>query len=250
MRHGTLTMRLFGGFELRCDGRVVDLPLSVHRLLSFLALNDRRLPRRYVADVLWPDTAESKAHRNLRTALWRLNSLRIGLIDATPTELALNPAVAVDVRMVHEAARTYRRCGALPEPEALVEIHGELLPGCWDSWLIFDRERLRQEAVELLEAASRACLCGGRPHLAAMLCLGAVECDALRESANLLLVHICAVSGDRQRAIRHARLFADRLKEELGLPPPPALKAVLESPPNFDESAFGQPLKKELSIGP
>jgi DNA-binding SARP family transcriptional activator len=228
MRHGCLAIRMFGGFELRCDGRIVRVPQSSHRLLSFLALNDRQLPRGYVAATLWPDTREDKAYANLRTSLWRLNYLRDDLIEATPIELALKPDVYVDVRMVHDAARRYRRSGALPEPEALVEIHGELLPGCWDSWLILERERLRHEAVQLLESASRACLERGQAHLAMMLCLGAVECDALKESANTLLVHICNISGDRMRAIRHARLYAERLKDELGLPPPRTLTELLE----------------------
>jgi DNA-binding SARP family transcriptional activator len=227
MRHGNLVMRLFGGFELRCDGQIVDVPHSVHRLLGFLALNDRHLPRDYVADALWPDTREEKAHANLRTSLWRVNNLRYDLVKVSASELAFNNTVSVDARMLHSAAREYRRNGVLPDPAALVEIHGELLPGCWDSWLIFERERLRQEAVELLEATSRACLLRGQTHLAMMLCLGAVECDALRESANLLLVRACHASGDRIRAIRHAQLYAERLKDELGLPPPPTLAELL-----------------------
>jgi two-component SAPR family response regulator len=60
-----------------------------------------------------------------------------------------------------------------------------------------------------------------------MLCLSAVECDALRESANLLLVSTCRASGDWIRAIRHAQRYAKRLKDELGLPPPPTLAELL-----------------------
>jgi DNA-binding SARP family transcriptional activator len=185
------------------------------------------LPRGYVAATLWPDTRDDKANANLRTALWRLHCLPYDLVKVNPCELGLNPAVSVDVRTVHDAARQYRQHGVLPEPEALMEIRGVLLPGCWDSWLIFERERLRQEAVELLEASSRACLRGGHLHLATMLCLGAIECDAFRESANLLLIQLCRASGDQIRAIRHAHIYAERLKKELGLPPPPALVELL-----------------------
>jgi DNA-binding SARP family transcriptional activator len=233
MRHGNLAMRLFGGFELRCDGQIVKVPQSAHRVLSFLALKDRPLPRGYVADSLWPDTREDKAYANLRTALWRLHCLCLDLIEVSPGEIALNSAVSVDVRTVHDAACEYRRNGVLPQPEALVEIHGELLPGCFETWLTFERERLREEAVELLEAASRACLVRGQTHLAMMLCLGAVECDALRESTNLLLVRICDRTGERIRAIRHARLYAERLKEELGVSPPPTLTELLDCGANL-----------------
>lgn len=222
-------MRLFGGFELRQGQSVIDVPLSVHRVLGFLALHDRPLPRCYVADTLWPDAGEEKAHANLRTALWRLHRLHGDVLDATPVELTLQPEVRVDARTLHEAAREYRRSGVLPEPETLLEIRGELLPGCWDCWLVFERERLRCEAVELLESTSRACLSRGQLHLASMLGLGAVECNPFSESAHLLVIHVCLVAGDRISAARHARRYANLLETELGLPPPTMLSDLLRA---------------------
>jgi len=227
MTRSETRIRLFGGFEFRRDGAVVDLPLSVHRLLGFLALNDRPLPRSYVADCLWPDTEEEKAHANLRTALWRLQPLHRDVLIVTPVELSLDPAVWVDARTLYEVARQYRSTGTLPDPDMLLQIRGELLPGCWDSWLVFDRERLRQEAVQVLESTSRACLRRGDVHLATLLGLGAVECDPLRESANLLVVRVRLIAGDRVGAIRHARRFAALLKDELGVPPPSPLAELL-----------------------
>jgi DNA-binding SARP family transcriptional activator len=222
-------LRLLGGFDLRLGSQLVDVPLSVQRLLGFLALQDRALPRCYVADTLWPDAGDARAHANLRTALWRLHSAHHAIVEVTPVELALSPAIPVDTRTVHNAVREYRRSGALPEPETLLDIHGELLPGCWDCWVAFERERLRHEAVELLEASSRACLARGEFHLATMLGLSAVECDPLRESANLLTVRVRLLAGDLSGAIRYARRYAQLLKDELGLPPPPPLLELLRT---------------------
>ncbi len=230
-------LRLFGGFDLRQGSRVLDVPLSVQRLLGFVALSDRPLPRSYVADALWPDTGETQAHANLRTALWRLHSKRHPVLDVSSAELAINPVVQVDARIVHEAVRVYRSNGILPPPENLLDIHGELLPGCWDSWIVFERERLRHEAIELLEASANACLTRGDFHLATMLSLGAVECDPLRESSNLLNVRVRLAAGDLPGAIRYAQRYTRMLKEELGLPPPRDFAMLLM--PDFTLSSCG-----------
>lgn len=224
-----LALRLLGGFELRRNGRVVDVPVAAHRLLGFLALHDRRLTRAYVADTLWPDTDEDRAHANLRTTLWRLKRPCRDALVVTSGEVGLDPMLSVDARVLHHAAREHRRRGALPDPEMLLDLGGELLPGCWDAWVVFDRERLRQEAVQLFEAAARAALTRDERHLALLLGLRAVECDALRESANVLAVRVRLACGDVAGAVRHARSYARMLDEEVGIGPPPALAEMLGS---------------------
>lgn len=224
-------LRLFGGFELRHGSQVLNIPLSLQRLLGFLALHDRPLPRCFVAETLWPETGSSQAHANLRTLLWRLHPKHRYVVEVTPVELALGSAVLVDARAIHEAARDYRRSGTVPAPETLLDIHGELLPGYWDCWLVFERERLRHEAVELLEAAGNACLARGESHLATMLGLSAVECDPLRESANLLVVQSRLAASDTAGAVRHALRYAQTIKDELDLPPPPQFADLLAHSP-------------------
>lgn len=113
--------------------------------------------------------------------------------------------------------------------ELLLDLRGELLPECWDSWVVFDRERLRQEAVQLLEAASAAAQASGQLHLALLLALNAVECDPLRESANMLVVRMHMVNGDLSGAVRRARFYARLLSEEIGVGPPQPLADLLSS---------------------
>jgi DNA-binding SARP family transcriptional activator len=161
--------------------------------------------------------------------LWRLHSKHHPILEITPVELALSPAVRVDARTIHQAARDYRRSGELPAPETLLDIHGELLPGCWDCWLVFERERLRHEAVELLEATSKACLAREEFHLATMLGLSAVECDPLRESANLLVIRSRLAAADPGGAMRYALRYSQMLQDELQLPPPPQLAKLLSA---------------------
>jgi DNA-binding SARP family transcriptional activator len=227
MSWNKFTMRLFGGFELRRGDALLDLPHSVQRLLSFLALNERSLPRRHVADTLWPDAEEDRAQANLRTTLWRIHTQRLDLLNVTATDLALSPAVWVDVRTLVEASREHRRTGILPHPDTLLGLRGELLPGRWDSWLVFDRERLRLEAIHLLESACDSCMDRGDSHLATLLGLCAVEYDPLRESANLRVVRAHLARGDTVLAIRHARRYTELLADELGVAPPIEFEELL-----------------------
>jgi DNA-binding SARP family transcriptional activator len=205
----------------------LSIPLSAQRLLSFLALHDRPLPRTYVAETLWPDVDEANAQASLRTALWRLNPEHRRILNVTPGEVSLHAGIHVDARALHGAYREYRRTGALPQPDALLDVHGELLPGCWDCWLVIERERLRHEAVELLEGTGNACLARGEMHLATLLGLGAVECDPLRESATLLVVRARLAASDPGGAVRYALRYTQTLEEELQLPAPEHLVDLL-----------------------
>src|SRR5215471_6958330 len=72
-RGGLLDLVLMKGFELTHGGRRVSLPLSAQRLVALLALNERPLPRLYVAGTLWIDSTEEHSNGSLRSALWRLH---------------------------------------------------------------------------------------------------------------------------------------------------------------------------------
>jgi DNA-binding SARP family transcriptional activator len=224
-------LHLFGGFQLERDEQTVDVPPSSQRLLGFLALHDRALVRGYVAASLWPDTTDEKAGANLRTALWRLNRPELDLISTVHGQLALRADVWVDARVVRRASREHRLRRVLPAPDVLADIRGELLPGCWDSWLVFERERLRQEAVHLLEAACAASVAEGETERAVVYALAAVECDPLRETANLWVVRAHLAAGNRADAALHARRYEALLHDELGLAPPPLLDELLWARP-------------------
>src|SRR5512136_2125162 len=67
-----LEVRLLGKFEIRVDGRPIELPLrAAQALLAYLLLNPGTEQRReQVAGLLWPDMTDAKAKDNLRHTLW------------------------------------------------------------------------------------------------------------------------------------------------------------------------------------
>ena len=229
-RHGFL-LRLLGGFELGRGDTVVDVPHSSQRLLGFLAVQDRALARSFVAATLWPDTTDGKAAANLRTALWRLHRPDLDLIATRGGQLALRPEVWCDVRALREAVRRHRLDASLPPDDLLIEARGELLPGCWDGWIVFERERIRQEMAHLCEEACARGLAARDWHRALLHALAAVESDPLRESANLWVLRVHLAAGNRTAAIRHARAYAALLYDDLGIDPPAAVDDLLWSPP-------------------
>src|SRR5687768_18046186 len=95
-----LRLELLDGFELRAGPDAVPVPFSGRRVLAFLALHRRPLQRGFVAGSLWIDAGDQRAGASLRSALWRLNRPGVQAVKATPTHLAIEPQVAVDL---HEA---------------------------------------------------------------------------------------------------------------------------------------------------
>jgi DNA-binding SARP family transcriptional activator len=222
-------LRLLGGFQLLKHGDDVETLPSTQRVLAFLALNDRFLPRAYVAESLWPDTTDEKAAANLRTALWRLHVCGHDIIDIVSSRIRLYPSVWIDVRFVENEARHYRATGRVPGTAVLDQVHGELLPGCWDSWLVFERERLRVELIHLYEEIGRAALTRGDEHTAVLAGLAAVACDPLRESSNALLISGYLAGANRPDAIRAFHRFETLLDAELGISPGIAVRRLLTS---------------------
>jgi len=231
LNRNRFVLRLLGGFQLQRHGVTVDVPLSSQRLLGFLALQDRALARPFVAAMLWPETTDEKAAANLRTALWRLHRPELELIETVGGQLTMRADVWSDVRAVREAAREFRRFGSIPGGDVLIDARGELLPGCWDGWLVFERERLRQDLANLCEASCASRLAAGDHHRALLHALAAVECDPLRESANVWVLRAHLAAGNRSAAIRHARRYATLLQDELGIDPPDVVDELLWTRP-------------------
>jgi DNA-binding SARP family transcriptional activator len=209
------TVGLLGGFELRRDGRTVELGLSSQRLLAFLALHDRPLQRVHVAGRLWLDSSEERANANLRTTLWRLGG---GLVQASSMQVALHPDVAVDVREAKALAQRVlggRHDGAA---EALC-LAGELLPDWYDDWVVLDRERFRQLRLHALEALCDHLTAAGRFGEATEAAFAAVKSEPLRESAHRALIATHIAEGNWGEALRQYELFRDALNRSLGLEP-------------------------------
>jgi DNA-binding SARP family transcriptional activator len=225
-----LRLTLMRGFELRVDGRTVPVAMSSQRVLAFLALHDRSLPRSYVAETLWADVGDSRAAGNLRSALWRLGELGRQTVWAIGRQLQLAADMAVDVQEAdHAAARLAAGRVASGEAPDRSLFEGELLPGWCEDWVSDRREQCRQRGLHALEQLCEVLTAEGRYCQAVQAGMAAVAGDPLRESAQRALIAAHLAEGNAGEAVRQFERFERVLRYELGLAPSEPLRMLITS---------------------
>jgi DNA-binding SARP family transcriptional activator len=221
-RAARLRLELEGGFALRGVGGAWQPPLSVQRVLAFLALHDRPLLRTYVAGSLWPGSNDAKAAASLRTSIWRLQKAGPSPIAVSNSHLSLAPGMSVDARETMQAARIVLKPRVDPPArrhlERLVEAR-DLLPDWYDEWAVLEREHLREQRVRALETLCEQFTAAKHYAEAAQAGLAAVACEPLRESSYRALIHLHIAEGNPGEAVRHYGEYATLLERKLGLAP-------------------------------
>ncbi|MFQ5922835.1 MAG: BTAD domain-containing putative transcriptional regulator [Anaerolineales bacterium] len=135
-----LEIRLLGQYDVRQDGMPIEIPSRPARtLLAYLVLTlGTHHPRDRLAGLLWPNSSESNARKNLRQALWRLRKA-IGdvylLVDTV--SIAFDPASDFwfDIALLEDTAEKNLK-------NAVSAYEGELLPGFYEDWVLLERDRL------------------------------------------------------------------------------------------------------------
>ncbi len=227
------SLSLLGTFEFRIEGARVELPRAAERLLAFLALQRHGVTRHKVAGVLWPDVSEDRSLGSLRSALWRLRRCAHDIVDPSDTRLQLSSTTVLDIDMLsrqsHQLTDAHETWdGSAPAIDAAL-FGAELLPGWYDDWVLFERERLRQLSLHGLEALSRRHTSAGRIADAVEAAWRAIALEPLRETAYAALVDAHLAEGNVCEAVRQLRSYADLLERELGVQPSPDLVGRLEA---------------------
>lgn len=223
-------LQLLGGFLLeRVDTRV-ELPEGTQRLLAFLAVKGPA-HRCLVAGTMWPDVAEDHALACLRTGIWRLNRLAPGLVGAEGMLLSASRSLWIDSRQQEAFAIRVLRDHHEDDASVMRGLdtlwHRELLPGWYDDWVVFERERLCQLRLHALERLAVVMTERNRLDVALQLALEAVCAEPLRETAAAALMSVHLAEGNVADALRQYLLFRDRLDRELGVAPSPSLAGLL-----------------------
>jgi DNA-binding SARP family transcriptional activator len=223
-RHGPLSLWLLGAFRLTTTAGEVALGDCGARLLALLALRERRVTRCGVAGTLWPETSDDHAQCNLRSALCRLPGAARRAVDVKAHDLSLAAHVDVDFRQSRELALRLLDPGA-PSPAAdlssaaMRALSNDLLPDCYDDWVVHEADAWLQLRVHALEALAAQLVGVRRFGEAAAAATLAVCAQPLRETARCALIQVHLAEGNQSNALEEFQRYRALIRAELDLEP-------------------------------
>ena len=261
----TLHIQLLGDFLLVSGDTPVTM-VNVPRLQSLLAylVLHRTAPqdRSHLAFLLWPDSTDTQSRSNLRKLLHQLrqalpyaehflrvdrynlqwqpeNSTTSWTLDVLDVEQALARA--------EQAEQTQDMTTMRRALEQVMQLYrGDLLPSCYDEWILPERDRLRQL---FLQAAERLVVLLEQERdyeTAIKAAQHLIRHDPLHEATYRYLMRFYALRGDRAAALRTYHNCATVLERELGIEPSETTRQAYESLMQMDASS--QPRTGSLSL--
>ena len=224
-----LEVRLLGVVEIILDGRRLRAfnSLRLQRSLALIAIRRDLQHRSRLAFELWPDSNERQARTNLRKLLhdFRHSLPDIGEFVEIDNEIVRwIPTGPSEVDVLR-----FRDAMAVGDLELAARLYsGDLLPACYDDWVLNERAKLRAEAykafVRLTEEAA-----GRDDHKATIenvrCVLGLEPTD---EAAIRIQMEAHLALGDRAAALRSYHRYAEVLERDLGMAPGEAIGAMYQ----------------------
>ena len=224
-----LQVRLLGTVEVILDGQRLRAfnSLRMQRFLALVTLRREPRHRSRLAFELWPDSDESQARTNLRkilhdfrhslpdhAAFVEIDHETVRWISTGPSEVdVLRFRDAIGAGDLELAARLYT---------------GDLLPACYDDWVLEERSELRAEALGALtrlseDAAGRDDHDAAIRHARRILRLEPADEVAVRRQME---AHVAL--GDRAAALRAYHRYAEMLERDLGITPGETIGALYD----------------------
>ena len=242
-----ICIQLFGKFCVRRDEQILDGfdARKVQELFCYLLLHrDHSLPREILASILWPDTTTAQSKKNLRQALWQLQSAlgsqnqrlndRIVLVE--PDWVQLNSAANfwLDVAVFE---RTFNLVQKTPGQELdsstaqllqeTVQLYqGPLLEGWYQDWCLLERERLQSLYLAMLDKLMSYCEVIHDYETGLLYGMRIMCYDRARERTHRRMMRLYYLLGDRAEALRQYERCAAALEEELGISPSKSTIAI------------------------
>lgn len=255
-----LNIKLFGDFCLTAKGKPIPGINSerLQALLAFIVLHrDTPQPRQQLAVHLWPDATDADAKANLRRRLHELKQLipdvdRWLRIKTKTMQWVQSDECLLDIAQFEAAIAQSQTSQPSQQQQALEKAaqlyQGELLPGCYDDWIVPYRDKLRQQAITALDTLITRLTVQGGTRSAIGYAQQLQRIDPLYEPAHCHLMRLHAQEGDRASALRVYHQCMTLLQEELGVNPSPTTCKLYEElltleearePPSYVAIPFG-----------
>jgi len=234
-KHSKIDVGLLGGFRLTQDGAVVERPVR-RRLQSLIALlvlqAGSPIPREQVGELLWPEGSTEQIFGSLRRLLFDLRHNLPELADLVQLDkiwisLPRDGGWISDVLLLQEPACEPR---TIEQVRSAIELYrGDLLPSCYEDWIVPERDRLRAIFLDLLATAVSLAQ-SDRDYPAAIGHARRLMAEEpLQEEAYRTLMRLYVAAGDPAQALRTYHLCAGMLARELDVEPSPATREAYEA---------------------
>ena len=229
-------IEMLGGFRVCCGERITSRFQSqkTGALLAYLAFYAQTPhPREALVDLLWPEADPESGLSRLKNLLWLLKQeldSETPLFLATRAHIQLDPqACSTDVgELLHSrrliADEPAAQLASLTNAVSLLK--GDLLPGRYEDWVLLERQRIGELAIETRVKIALLLGRGGDPEAGIVHAKSAVESDPLREDSHAALMRLYADAGRPQEALRQYRTLDRVLWDELGEQPSAVLQAL------------------------
>jgi DNA-binding SARP family transcriptional activator len=231
-----IQLTLLGGLVLR-DPSGAPFPLpgrKAQALLGYLALRPGAQARETLATLLWGDSPDERARHSLRQALVALRRALGGA--PIPLLVEADETVALDGRAADVDVVAFERAVAAATPaslEAAAALYrGDLLEGIdvqasgFEEWLLSERERLRELAVEALAKLLAHQVQTAPAETAIGTALRLLVLEPAQEAVHRTLMRLYARQERRAAALQQYQVCVTALQQELGIEPEEKTRAL------------------------
>jgi DNA-binding SARP family transcriptional activator len=235
-----LSIYLFGKFCVRCGEQVkqgLDA-CKAQELLSYLLIyRDRPHARETLAGMLWGESSTEKSKKYLRQALWQLQTAldtqgqtgggHMLVVEHDWVQFNSNADLWLDVARFEEAFALAQGSSGRDmdarQTQAIqlaVQLYkGDLLEGWYQDWCLYERERLQNMYLAMLDKLMSYCEAHHQYEMGLIYGSLILRFDRARERTHRQLMKLQYLSGDRTAALRQYERCATALDEELGVKP-------------------------------
>ena len=236
-----LQIHLFGRFRVQCNGQSLEGfdACKAQELFSYILLHRKKIhSREMLASLLWEDCTTAQSKKYLRQTLWHIQSVlassdshlagdRILLVNSDWLQLNPKADLWLDVAEFEETFALIQGAIAgelgIQEVQAIqhaVELYtNHLLEGWYRQWCIYERERLQNMLVLMLDKLTAYCERNNQYEMGLSYGLRILQYDGARECTHRQLMRIHYMAGDRTAALRQYQRCVEVLAEDLGVKP-------------------------------
>lgn len=262
-----LQICLFGKFQAKYRKQALGglEARKVQELFIYLLLHRQHLHcRETLATLLWNNSTSTQSLKYLRQGLWQLQTTLDCTVDCETTPIllvdsdwiGLNPKANLWLDVAEFEQAFIRVRGIRGRDLDLENIHllqkvvqlyqGDLLEGWYQDWCLFERERLQNQYLAMLDKLMDYCEAQQEFETGVNYGMTVLKCDRARERTYRRLMRLYYLAGDRTAALRQYVSCVAALEEELGVAPAKRT-VILYEQMRTDQLNSPTPARSEMS---